>query len=152
MMKVMGGMTLGVPLEDLPHSDGTVHMQFLSQGARVSYQSAGSGVQLRTLDPYRVALVKLESGGWAIVVWGGGQRNHDAHTVAFSDRVAKINTWRGSMSQVVTANGVTISWAKSTQCGSCGGIPEPRGYPWEGTLKVLPGGFDPKMLNEETVA
>jgi hypothetical protein len=147
-MAVMGGTTLGVPLEDLTWADGTVRMQYLSQGARVSYQSQGAGIQMRVLDPYRVALLRLEEGGWAVVIWGGGGRNHANHTVAFSERVTKITTWRANMSQLITESGITISWSKSTQCGSCGGIPEPKGYPWEGSVHIEPGGFQPSMIQE----
>lgn len=149
MMQPAGGVTLQIPIENLVQSDGRVHLQYLSQGARASYQGEGGQARTKVLDPYRIALVRLEDGGWAVVAWGGGGRVHANHTVELSERVTKVTAWRNNMSQLITSTGLVLSWSKSTQCGSCGGIPEPQGYPWDAKNYIAPGGFQPSMIQEE---
>lgn len=143
MMTVQAGEGVTFPIEDLTADDGKVHMEFLSQGARVSW---GRQAPMKVIDPYRVAVVRLESGDRAVAVWGGGKRNHNAHQLVILDKIAKVSAWRPNMSQVITESGLTVSWAKSNQCGSCGGLPAPNGYPWDAPLEVAPGGFNPAMV------
>lgn len=149
MMKTAGGSTLEIPIEELAHDDA-VHMQYLSPGARVSYQTTEQA-QLKVLDPYRVALVRLKDNDWGVIVWGGGGRVHANHTVVLSERVAKITAWRNNMSQLITVSGLVLSWSQSTQCGSCGGLPAPEGYPWDEQVQITPGGFQPSMIEEVAV-
>ena len=141
LLEPRAGSVIGIPLEDLFWQDGMVHMRFVSQGARVTYNGAKHG-QLEKLDPYKVAIVEIEGGGYAVVVWGGGGRNQAAHSLAISDKVTKVTAWRSNMSQVMTESGLTVSWSKSSQCGSCGGIPAPQGYAWGTPPYTVPGPFD----------
>lgn len=129
-----------VPFEQLFSETQPIRLGYSSEGARVThYPTSVGSTQAITLDPHRVAIVRDLDDRWVVLVWGGGGRDSTKHRVQISDYVIKVPAWRAGLMQVQTENGVTVTWARSKQCGSCGGIPAPKGYPWgQVPLEVVP--------------